>query len=214
MTMGYNNFMKLGGKMGMLKKKKSVSIALAFALSIIFLLSSCAKKQVRVEEGVKPPAREGGKASEGRPDVPREGSSAALAKAEAAREQRIREMEAARKLRMEIQAFESDSVYFDFDKSNLKPEARAALAKKAAWLRANQAFDLRIEGHADERGTNEYNLALGERRANAAWKFLNALGISGGRLSTISYGEERPADPGSNDFAWEKNRRDEFKLLK
>lgn len=203
--------------MGMLKKKKSVSIALAFALSIIFLLSSCAKKQVRVEEGgVKPPAEAGKveKAPEARPGEPREDTSAALAKAEAAREQRIREMEVARKLRMEIQTFESKSIYFDFDKSDLKPEARATLAKKAAWLRANSAFDLRIEGHADERGTNEYNLALGERRANAAWKFLNALGISGERLSTISYGEERPADSRSDDIAWEKNRRDEFKLLK
>ena len=81
-------------------------------------------------------------------------------------------------------------------------------------MRANPRYSVRIEGHCDERGTNEYNIALGERRANAAWKFMNALGISGNRLTTISYGEERPADPGHNENAWSKNRRDEFKLIK
>ncbi|NIR17957.1 MAG: peptidoglycan-associated lipoprotein Pal, partial [Desulfobacterales bacterium] len=98
--------------------------------------------------------------------------------------------------------------------SELKPEARAILVKKAEWLRNNQEFSVRIEGHCDERGTNEYNLALGERRANAAWKFLNALGISGSRMTTISYGEERPADTGHNETAWSQNRRDEFKLIR
>jgi len=71
---------------------------------------------------------------------------------------------------------------------------------------------LGIEGHCDERGTIEYNLALGERRANAVWKFLNALGVSGSRMSTISYGEESPADPAHNAAAWARNRRAEFKL--
>jgi peptidoglycan-associated lipoprotein len=113
-----------------------------------------------------------------------------------------------------MRTFEGEKIYFDYDKSELKSEARAVLKKKAEWLRNNLDFSARIEGHCDERGTNEYNLALGERRANAAWRFLNALGISGSRLTTISYGEERPADPGQNDDAWSKNRRDEFKLLK
>ena len=109
-------------------------------------------------------------------------------------------------------AFEAENIYFDFDKSELKPEARAILTKKADWLRAHPEFSLRIEGNCDERGTIEYNLALGERRANAAWKFLNAMGISGERMTTISYGEERPAFLGHNEAAWAKNRRDEFKL--
>ncbi|MFP3929181.1 MAG: OmpA family protein, partial [Desulfobacteraceae bacterium] len=73
---------------------------------------------------------------------------------------------------------------------------------------------VRIEGHCDERGTNEYNLALGERRANAAKKYLISLGVSEDRVRTISYGEERPADPRHNEEAWAKNRRDEFKLFK
>jgi peptidoglycan-associated lipoprotein len=113
-----------------------------------------------------------------------------------------------------MRTFEGEKIYFDYDKSELKPEARFVLKRKAEWLRNNPEFSARIEGHCDERGTNEYNLALGERRANAAWRFLNALGISGSRLTTISYGEERPADPEHNQDAWSKNRRDEFRLLK
>lgn len=196
----------------MMKKKMTGSIALAIAFSFIFLMASCAKKQVKVEEAGKPSVGEVKKGEEGA--VKREGDTEAMSAAEAKRRARLRDPESARKLRGEIQAFESENVFFDFDKFNLRPEARATLAKKAEWLRANPEYSVRIEGHCDERGSNEYNLALGERRANAAWKFLNALGISGDRLSTISYGEERPADPRSNERAWTKNRRDEFKLIK
>ena len=105
------------------------------------------------------------------------------------------------------------SSYFDFDKSDLKPESKIVLKKKADFLRVYPSYSARIEGHCDERGTNEYNLALGERRANAIWKFLNTLGVSGDRLAAISYGEERPADPGHNESAWAKNRRGVCKLI-
>jgi peptidoglycan-associated lipoprotein len=118
------------------------------------------------------------------------------------------------KLRMAVQAFESENIYFDFDKSDLKPEARAILDKKADWLRANAQYRVRIEGHGDERGTNEYNLALGERRAEAAMRYLAAQGVSADRLSTISYGEERPTCTEKTESCWAKNRRAEFKLLK
>lgn len=200
----------------MMKKKMTRSIALAIAFSFIFLMASCAKKQVKVEEAGKPSGREIKKEEERAVERPgkREEDAAAMRAAEAKRRARLRGLEVSRKLRGEIRAFESENIFFDFDKFNLMPEARAVLAKKAEWLRANPEYSVRIEGHCDERGTNEYNLALGERRANAAWKFLNALGISGDRLSTISYGEERPADPRSNDEAWTKNRRAEFKLIR
>jgi len=92
----------------------------------------------------------------------------------------------------EIKAFESEAIYFDYDKSDLKPAARATLEKKAAWLRSNPQFKLKVEGHCDERGTVEYNLALGERRAKSAVKYLKRLGISGDRMTTVSYGEEKP----------------------
>jgi peptidoglycan-associated lipoprotein len=135
-----------------------------------------------------------------------------MEQAERERKARLAEMEMANKLRDEVRAFEAETIYFDFDRSELKSSARTVLAKKAEWLRKNPQFSLNIEGHCDERGTIEYNLALGERRANAAWKFLNALGVSGSRMTTISYGEESPTDPAHNAAAWARNRRDEFKL--
>ena len=100
-----------------------------------------------------------------------------------------------------------DRVFFDFDRSDLKPEARATLERQAAWLKQYSNVRLQIEGHCDERGTREYNLALGERRANAAKNYLVALGIPASRLSTISYGKERPAVLGSNETSWAQNRR-------
>ena len=103
-----------------------------------------------------------------------------------------------------------DRVFFDFDKYNLKPEGRGTVEALAAWLNSRQGVTLTIEGHADERGTREYNLALGERRANSVKDYLIALGINAGRLTTISYGEERPAVPGSYEEAWAQNRRAEF----
>lgn len=101
-------------------------------------------------------------------------------------------------------------IYFDFDQSQLRSEAREELRRKADVLRDYPEVRVRIEGHADERGTVEYNLALGERRAHAARQFLIDLGIDPDRLTTVSYGEERPAVEGSNEAAWSRNRRDEF----
>lgn len=117
-------------------------------------------------------------------------------------------------MREAIQAFESTMIHFDFDKSDIKAEAKPILEKKAEFLRKYPEYKVTIQGYCDERGTLEYNMALGDRRAKAAMKYLNALGISANRMSTISYGEEKPADPGHNEAAWAKNRRDEFKLSK
>ncbi len=103
-----------------------------------------------------------------------------------------------------------DRVFFDFDSSTLKPEGQATVEGLAAWMRTYPEVSLTVEGHADERGTREYNLALGERRANAVRDYLAALGVSGGRLTTISYGKERPAVLGSYEEAWAQNRRGVF----
>lgn len=103
-----------------------------------------------------------------------------------------------------------EDINFDFDKSTLTPNAQDNLMKKAEWMRENPDATVTIEGHADERGTNEYNLALGERRAESAKNFLVDLGIAPSRMTTISYGEERPIDPQSNEEAWAKNRRGHF----
>lgn len=117
-------------------------------------------------------------------------------------------------LPMEARAFEDEMIFFEFDSYDLTADSKAVLERKAAWLKANPQYRLRIEGHCDERGTNEYNLALGDRRANAAKNYLVYLGIDPSRISTISYGEERPLDPGHNEEAYRKNRRAEFKLVK
>ena len=105
-------------------------------------------------------------------------------------------------------------ISFGFDRFDLTPEATGVLNELAAFLKANAGIKVQIEGHCDERGTNEYNLALGERRAKAAYDYLSAQGIASARMSTISYGEERPVDQGQNEEAWARNRRGEFVLSK
>ena len=99
---------------------------------------------------------------------------------------------------------------FDFDKSEIKREVRVTLDRIASWLRKNSDARLMIEGHCDERGTGEYNLALGERRALSVRRYLIGLRVPSGKLHTISYGESKPADPGHNENAWAKNRRVHF----
>ena len=106
------------------------------------------------------------------------------------------------------------TIYFAFDRDTLTPAATANLDKSADWLNSHPEVAIIVEGNCDERGTNEYNMALGERRANSAKRYLVGLGISAERISTISYGEERPVDPAQNEAAWAKNRRDDFKITK
>ena len=100
-----------------------------------------------------------------------------------------------------------DRVFFATNKTSLTTKARETLRKQSTYLRKNIAYLIPIEGHADERGTREYNLALGERRANAAKDYLMTYGISGKRISTISYGNEKPVNPGSDALSWSQNRR-------
>ena len=100
-----------------------------------------------------------------------------------------------------------DRVFFATNKSTLTTASRDTLRKQAAWMRKKKDLTFTIEGHADERGTREYNLALGERRANAVKDYLMTYGISGSRLSVISYGKERPVNSGSSPLAWSQNRR-------
>ena len=101
-------------------------------------------------------------------------------------------------------------INFGYDDFSLRPDAKTILDGIADWLLKNTSTQVLIQGHCDERGTNEYNLALGERRANSAKKYLAQLGVSPKRISTISYGEEKPLDSASNEEAWAKNRRDHF----
>lgn len=100
-----------------------------------------------------------------------------------------------------------DRIFFDFDKSDLRPDAIDTLNRQSDWLKQYPSVTVTLEGHCDERGTREYNLALGERRASSAKQYLESMGIGGSRLDTISYGKERPAVLGSNEAAWAQNRR-------
>jgi peptidoglycan-associated lipoprotein len=177
--------------------KKSISSLLLIGLVSALLMFSSACQQKKVE--VTPTPTEQPAAVT---ETPKEDTSAADAAAEAAR------LEAAAKA-----AMESDKIYFDYDKADLSSDAQATLAKKADWLKAKGEYKLKIEGHCDERGSTEYNMALGARRAEAAAKFISAAGVTSDRLTTVSYGEEKPVATGSDEAAWSQNRRDEFVLI-
>jgi peptidoglycan-associated lipoprotein len=105
-------------------------------------------------------------------------------------------------------------IRFDYDRFSLRPESKKTLDGIAEWLKSNSSYRVLVEGHCDDRGTNEYNLALGERRANSAKAYLSGLGIAEQRISTISYGEEKPLCSEQSEGCWSKNRRDHFLLAK
>jgi peptidoglycan-associated lipoprotein len=174
-----------------MRKLMMVLVVLAFACGTMLMMSSCAKKQVGTGEAASAAG------------APKAAAPAAAGPSTAGVD-----------VAQDVRAFEAEGIYFDFDKAEIKAEAKAILEKKAAWLRANSSYKVKIEGNCDERGTNEYNLALGDRRAKAAQKYLNALGISMDRMSTISYGEEKPACKEKTEKCWAQNRRDDFKLSK
>lgn len=196
-----------------MRKRLWIYIALLVVIPGLLFTVSCAKKQVVTAEdsaaATQQQATEDAAAAAKQEDMAKE--QAAQTEADkAAAMQAIKDEAMARDAAMQRMAFENENVYFDFDSAQLTPMAQDTLVRKADWLRANPMVSVTIQGNCDERGTAEYNLALGERRAVAAMKFLVDLGIAESRLSTISYGEERPADPRSNEEAWAKNRRDVF----
>ena len=194
----------------MWKRATTGVVVLIFVVSSMFWFASCAKKQVDTYES-KPKAETGeGAVGKGGAAGKQSSSETITELSEAERLAKQREIENANKMSV----FESENIYFEFDKSDLTPEAQAILKKKAAFLQQYPSVSLLIAGNCDQRGTIEYNLALGERRANAAERFLVALGIPEDRIKTISYGKERLADPANNPVAWSLNRRDTFTLLR
>ena len=182
-------------------KRLTVSIALLLCVSVLLALSACAKKQSTLSD-VKPAAAAKQEAAPAKAE-----KAAPAVKTEAAPAVKSAALS-------EIDTFQSEKIFFDFDNYDLKPEARKVLEKKAAWLQAHPEISIRIEGHCDERGTTEYNLALGQRRAEAALSYLASLGIAKNRIATVSYGELEPAAPGHDEKSWSQNRRDEFKVDK
>ena len=203
-------------KESVMKRMKLIYPALILITALVLLVPSCQqKKKIRslppttetAEEEVQRKAEEEARQ--------RELERQKAIEEETLKEESVKEaglseeMETERKI-TERSVFENEDIHFEFDSIRLSPEAQVELRKKAQWLRANPAVKVTIEGHCDNRGTNEYNLALGDRRAHSAKIFLIDLGIAESRLQTISFGEERPLDPGENEDAWSRNRRAHF----
>ena len=190
--------------------KKSFSIFILILCLGLFLVG-CPKKTVVKEQPSVQKSEEGR-----RLEAEREAKERELAriKEEEAKKARGGEFEkslvAKKESGIEGEVFESKllkDIHFDFDKFDIRPGNAVILKENAEILKKYLKVKIQIEGHCDERGTNEYNLALGERRANSTKNYLVSLGISPDRISTISYGEEKPLDPGHNEEAWGKNRR-------
>lgn len=172
----------------------------------ILVLSGCPKK-AEVSSTAEPqketvaPDQKAEDAKRAADEARAKAEAEAKAKAEAEERERAAAAEAAAGLK---------PVYFDFDKAFIRSDARAIMKANAAWLKSHPKLKVKIEGNCDERGTIEYNQALGQRRAASAKKYLTDLGIAASRISLISYGKEKPACKESTEDCWQKNRRDEF----
>jgi peptidoglycan-associated lipoprotein len=192
----------------MLKKWTISALAVLLAVSVTVSISACAKKKISSEPPSAVTSEE-----EARRRAEEEAQQRERQKAlqeEELGEEGLSEKMAAERTESAKTIFENQDIQFEFDSIRLTPVAQEILTKKAAWLRANPKAKVTIEGHCDSRGTNEYNLALGEGRAQSAKAFLVDLGIDPSRLNTISYGEERPIDRAQTEEAWAKNRRAHF----
>lgn len=178
--------------------------AAMLAVMMVFALG-CAKKQA-----VKSTETAGGPAASSEQKAPGGGIVSEPVKPEApSAGQQMAAAEAGAAVTKEMPSAFSD-IHFDFDKSFIRDDAKPVLAQVADYLKKNTGAKLQIEGHCDERGTAEYNMALGDRRAESARAYLVSLGVPASALSTVSFGKEKPVDPGHNEAAWAKNRRAHF----
>ncbi len=192
-----------------MRKKLWIILTLVLIIPGLLFTFSCAKKTVKSDTTVTQPTDDDAdlKAKEAAEKARLEEEE--LARQKAAEEEELRRQEAAKR-EAARQQFLTEDIYFDFDSSALLPETQEVLKSKAEWLQENASVSATIEGHCDERGTNEYNIALGDRRAQSAKAFLVNLGVAESRLMAESKGEEFPVDPGHNEEAWAKNRRAHF----
>jgi len=177
--------------------------SLAFAFALVAVLVACGGKQA---PELPAPQEAPASTAAAPPQGPNADSAAAAERERAERERREREAALAGAVGTDLKAM----IHFDYDQSDVRGDDAANLDRKAAILGANPAVRLRISGHADERGSDEYNLALGMRRAAAAKRYLENKGVEGARIEVISYGEERPLATGTDESSYANNRRDEF----
>ena len=186
--------------------KKFINLFLPILLAGMFVFAGCAKQEVvKKEEPVVPVEAK----SPAQPPTSTEVKPSPSSGGEPKKSSLINESSVTTDLQKAL-----DKIYFNFDSATLNDAARQVLIKDFAVLKQNPTVKIRVEGHCDERGSDAYNLALGERRAQAVVRYLTDLGVAADRLSTISYGAEKPADPGHNEAAWAKNRRDELVIMK
>lgn len=185
-----------------MRKNLWMALALVLILPAMLFTVSCAKKAVESEPAVTPVEQ---------PVVEDTTDADAEEKARIEAE-RLRAEEAERARMAATNAFTNEDIHFEFDSAALLPMAQDLLSQKAEYIMSIPGQSITVEGHCDERGTDAYNMALGERRAEAAKAFLVNVGVSASQINTISYGEERPVDPGKNEEAWAKNRRAHFTL--
>jgi peptidoglycan-associated lipoprotein len=181
----------------------------------VALVAACGKKAPEVAPAPQPNADSLAAAERARADSAA-ADSARRAQEEAERIARQREADsaaAAAAATAEVRNLLAAMIHFDFDKAVLRPDDQGALDQKIAILNANPDLRIRISGHCDERGSDEYNLALGNRRATAAKNYLVSHGVDASRIETASYGEERPVAMGHDEDSWAQNRRDEFEIL-
>ncbi len=186
-------------------KRKSV-LFIAFAM---LMAGGCAKQEMLKKDEMIPPAASSGSTGSGK--------DASTIKETPVKSEPVREASIGDKSgeanagdSAALSAGSLETIYFDFDSYLLSPAAREILVRNAQKMKAKGGMRIRIEGNCDERGSDEYNLALGEKRAKSAMQYIISLGVPANRLSVISYGKEKPADSGNDDGAWAKNRRDEF----
>jgi peptidoglycan-associated lipoprotein len=214
--LGYGQVVALGieealtGRGGLRVMRKRIAWILGSVLLGLLLVfgASCAKKKVAPEEAA---VEETSAADAAAQAAAEEEAARRAAEDELARERQRRATEAAAMSEAaRRKAFEQENIHFDFDKYVLTPQAMMILDDKAAWLRDHRDARVLIEGHADNRGTNEYNLALGDRRANSAKNYLVKSGVASSRMTTISYGEEQPLCNQNTESCWAKNRRAQF----
>ncbi len=193
-----------------MNKRVWINLVMAVFVAGLFLTVSCAKKTV-VSDATT---------IEGQEKSQAEAKAKAEAEAEAERiaqqniEDQMAKEKALKKAKMQAakREFEDQDIHFEYDSSKLSSMAKMLLKEKAAWLKANYSASVIVEGHCDNRGTTEYNLALGEQRASAVKAYLINLGVSAARLNTISYGEEQPLDSSQTEQAFSKNRRAHFAI--
>lgn len=186
--------------------KRRMVLAFVILSGGAFLVGGCANKEtVKNDEALAPPAVVQSKQANEKTAKPETGNASATPVAQPAQTKNETAATNAVQLHNAL-----EKIYFDFDSYGLSDQARTTLVKNVDMLRHNSAVKVRVEGNCDERGSSEYNLALGERRARAAKQYMTTMGIPEQQLSIISYGKEKPADPGHNEAAWAKNRRDEF----